>query len=235
GSADELQEMLQAAGVQVWRDTVDLLPGEDWRIAIRRAISDDSLVFLACFSQNSAARDKSFQNEELVLAVEQLRLHQPDKPWLFPVRFDDCQIPDRDLGAGRTLASIQRADLFGDRRDQEAARLVAAVRRILDGRSAATPDDGRGRAAPSVSREFTASASPTSYATRRRSSYSWLGKVRKDSKPNIIVADEPQQISSATRYALLMSVAICVVSAGWLAYDRQTRTESIAAGILSLT
>jgi hypothetical protein len=26
------------------------------------------------------------------------------------------------VAAGRTLASIQRADLFGDRRDQEAAR-----------------------------------------------------------------------------------------------------------------
>src|ERR1022692_3489965 len=87
GRADELQEMLQAAGVRVWRDTVDLLPGEDWRMVIGRAISDDSLVFLACFSHNSASRDKSFQNEELVLAVEQLRLRPPDEPWLIPVRF----------------------------------------------------------------------------------------------------------------------------------------------------
>jgi hypothetical protein len=48
------------------------------------------------------------------------------------VRFDDCDMPHLELGAGRTLGSIQRADLFGDRRDIENERLVAAVLRLLD-------------------------------------------------------------------------------------------------------
>src|SRR5205823_4175530 len=56
---------------------------------------------------------------------------RPDDPWLIPVRFDDCDIPDLDLGAGRTLASIQRVDLFGDRRDVGIARLVTQVLRLL--------------------------------------------------------------------------------------------------------
>jgi hypothetical protein len=81
---------------------------------------------------------KSYQNEELTLAIEQMRLRPPDHPWLIPVRFDDCDIPDRDIGGGRTLDSIQRADLFGDRAEDGAARLVAAVLRILGGR----PDPG---------------------------------------------------------------------------------------------
>lgn len=127
----ELRALLQAAGVRVWRDTVELLPGQDWRMVIRHAISSGSLVFLACFSQNSTSREKSFQNEELMLAVEQMRLRRPGEPWLIPVRFDDCPIPDHDIGAGRTLASIQRADLFGERHDQEASRLIASVQRIL--------------------------------------------------------------------------------------------------------
>ena len=78
---------------------------------IRRAITDDALVFIACFSQRSLSRSKTFQNEELTLAIDQLRLRRPEEPWLIPVRFDECEIPDRDLGGGRTLASIQRADL----------------------------------------------------------------------------------------------------------------------------
>jgi hypothetical protein len=45
------------------------------------------------------------QNEELILAIEQLRQRPPEEPWLIPVRFDACQIPDRDIGAGRTLNS----------------------------------------------------------------------------------------------------------------------------------
>lgn len=79
-------------------------------------------------SGDSIARAKSYQNEELALAIEQLRMRVPEQPWLIPVRFDDCQIPDRDIGGGRTLNSIQRVDLFGTDFDNRAARLVAQIR-----------------------------------------------------------------------------------------------------------
>jgi TIR domain-containing protein len=128
---DRLQQTLEAAGVSVWRDKADLWPGEDWRTKIRRTITDNALVFLACFSSQSGARKKSYQNEELLLAIEQLRLRRPDDPWLIPVRFDDCDIPDLDIGGGRTLASIQWVDLFDDRRDAGIARLVRTILRIL--------------------------------------------------------------------------------------------------------
>lgn len=98
---------------------------------ISRAITDNALVFLACFSSHSAARTTSYQNEELTLAIEQFRLRPPDAKWLIPVRFDDCQVPWFSLGAGRTLDSIQRADLFGDRREAEMKRLVTTVRNLL--------------------------------------------------------------------------------------------------------
>lgn len=135
---DRLQAILEAAGVRVWRDTADLWPGEDWRGRIRQAITKNTLAFIACFSGHSQARTVSGQNEELNLAVEQMRLRRPDQPWLIPVRFDDVEIPDIDIGGGRTLNSIQRADLTGDAWDQGAARLVAAVLRTLDRHSAPT-------------------------------------------------------------------------------------------------
>lgn len=112
--ADHLQAALEAAGIPVWRDTTDLWPGEDWRVKIRRAITDDALIFIACFSKNSLARARSYQNEELILAIEELRLRRPDVPWIIPVRFDDCDIPDLDIGRNRTLNALQRADLFGE-------------------------------------------------------------------------------------------------------------------------
>ena len=102
---DWLQRRLEGAGVRVWRDTADLWPGEDWRARVRQAIRDDALVFIACFSEQSVARSRSYQNEELVLAIEQLRLRAPGEPWLLPVRFDDCRIPDLDIGGGRALAN----------------------------------------------------------------------------------------------------------------------------------
>lgn len=140
--ADWLQWTLESAGIRVWRDTADLWPGEDWRAKIRQAITADALIFIACFSRNSLARNVSYQNEELVLAIEQLRLRRPDQPWLIPVRFDDCAIPDLDIGAGRSLGSIQRADLYGDRREEQAARLVKIVARKLHPHLADTAEPG---------------------------------------------------------------------------------------------
>jgi hypothetical protein len=128
---DQLQRTLEARGARVWRDKSDLWPGEDWRAKIRSAITDNALVFIVCFSRASLARSKSYQNEELNLAIEEMRRRRPDQPWLIPVRFDDIEIPDWDVGGGRTLTFIQRADLFGEHFDDGAARLVAAVTRIL--------------------------------------------------------------------------------------------------------
>src|SRR5205807_1790742 len=84
---------------------------------IKGAIEDGALAFVACFSSNSIAKEKSYQNEELTLAAEQLRLRPQDAVWLIPVRFDDCKVPYRDLGGGRTLDSINRVDLTDEKWD----------------------------------------------------------------------------------------------------------------------
>jgi hypothetical protein len=128
---DRLQAILQAAGITVWRDTADLWPGADWKVEIRNAIRTGSLAFIACFSENSERREKSFQYEELILAAEEMRLRRPGVTWLIPIRFADCEMPIIDLGTGRTLDSLQRVDLFGDSWERGAARLVATVLKIL--------------------------------------------------------------------------------------------------------
>ena len=128
---DALQQILTRAGIRVWRDTADLWPGQDWKTEIRRAIGEDALVFIACFSREGLARARSYQNTELLLAIEELQRRRPDPPWLIPVRFDDCKIPDLDIGGGRMLPSLQSADLFGDRYDQNSQRLIQVIQRIL--------------------------------------------------------------------------------------------------------
>jgi hypothetical protein len=129
---DRLQRFLEGAGIRVWRDTKDLWPGEDWRLKIREAITNDAMVFIACFSQNSAARTSSFQNEELVLAVDEFRKRSPDQTWLIPVRFSDCILPQFDLGAARTLDSLQRVDLWGHGWDEGTGRLLTSVLRAFE-------------------------------------------------------------------------------------------------------
>ena len=98
---DSLCQILNVAGIPVWRDTTSLWPGEDWRTKIRCTIRSQALVFLACFSQQGISRVRSYQNERVNLAIDELRKHPPGQPWLIPIRFDKCQIPEREVGGGR--------------------------------------------------------------------------------------------------------------------------------------
>jgi hypothetical protein len=119
-AVDRLQKALEAKGIRVWRDTADLWPGEDWRQKIKTAILNDTLIFIACFSRQSNAREVSYQNEELALGIDQLRLRRPGKPWLIPVRFNNCEVPDLLIGGGAPC-----------RRSSALTCLVAACMRTL--------------------------------------------------------------------------------------------------------
>lgn len=129
---DLLEAALTGVGLLVWRDKEKLWPGDDWELKIREAIQSGSLAFIACFSENYAKRDKSYQNEELILAAEEYRKMPPGgTPWLFTVRFSECDIPSFNLGAGRSLGStIQRTDLFADDDHVQLLRLVQRVTEV---------------------------------------------------------------------------------------------------------
>jgi nucleoside phosphorylase len=128
---DQVQDALKAAGVRVWRDIDDLLGGQDLLHTIRQAITSNAFVFIAFFSTTSVARTKSYQNAELTLAIEEMRMRRFDLPWLIPVRLDDCEVPDRDIGGGRTLRSLLWIDLFGPGAARQTDRLVRSVLQIL--------------------------------------------------------------------------------------------------------
>lgn len=137
--ADRLQRVLEAAGIRVWRDTEDLWPGDEWKPKIREAITSNSLVFIACFSDTSVSKPKSYQREELLLAVDEFRQRKPGEPWLIPVRFSECALPFIDVGAGRSLDSLQRVDLFGSHAEEGVARLVATVMHMMQHQGTGDP------------------------------------------------------------------------------------------------
>jgi hypothetical protein len=135
---DRLCRILERSRIPYWRDRKDLAPGDQWKAKIRDAIRSDSLIFLACFSENSRSRDKSYMNEELSLAVDEFRLRPPGATWLVPVRFDDGEVPPWELGAGRMLSDLNFSDLFGDDYAAEAVALVTAVKDVM-GDSTSSP------------------------------------------------------------------------------------------------
>lgn len=129
--ANQLQRTLERAGIEVWRDTERIWPGQDRKLETLAAISTGCRAFIACFSETSCNKASSYQNEELRLAVEQQRLRQPGALWLIPVRFNQCRLPQFDLGGGRMLDSLRCADLFGPQCEAETSRLVLAVEQSI--------------------------------------------------------------------------------------------------------
>jgi hypothetical protein len=66
-----------------------------------------------------------------MLAIDELRRRRFDQAWLIPVKLDDCEVPDIDIGGGRTLRSLVPIDLFGPRLPDQTQRLIKAVLMIL--------------------------------------------------------------------------------------------------------
>ncbi|RWM13555.1 MAG: toll/interleukin-1 receptor domain-containing protein [Mesorhizobium sp.] len=103
-------EILRKNNVKYWQDIDDIDPGKRWKGTIRQAI-EKGAFYVACFSTAWQAREVTYANEELTIAIDQLRLRPTDRAWFIPIKLDQCEIPDRDIGGGETLRSIQAIDL----------------------------------------------------------------------------------------------------------------------------
>ena len=106
-----LFEDLQSYGIDIWLDRNSITPGVRWKRAIRDAIQNGAF-FIACFSSEYNNKTKSYMNEEIITAIEELRKRSIDNIWFIPVLLDNCDVADYDIGAGETLKSIQHIELF---------------------------------------------------------------------------------------------------------------------------
>jgi hypothetical protein len=110
---ERLASDLGARGIETWIDRHQIRPGERWERAIEDAIRAGAF-FVACFSQAYAAKGSSYMNEELHLAVREVRRKPLDRSWFLPLRLDDCSIPDWPIGPDFSIRSFQWLDMFPD-------------------------------------------------------------------------------------------------------------------------
>ena len=118
-----LFEDLTSYGAKLWLDRNDLAPGIRWKVAIREAVREGAF-FVACFSHTSVEKGRTYMNEELMLAIEEIRQRPAHMSWFVPVKLDDYSVPDLDVGGGVTLRDFQFVDL--------ASEWDRGVRRIID-------------------------------------------------------------------------------------------------------
>src|SRR4051794_37873026 len=108
---DRLASELKSRGVIVWLDRNDIEPGARWRDAIKNAIRDGKF-FIACFSREYNERHRSYMNEELTLAIDELRERPSSRTWFIPVLVNETSIPSRRISSAEDLSDIQALRLY---------------------------------------------------------------------------------------------------------------------------
>jgi hypothetical protein len=101
-----LVDGLERAGVRTWMDRLRLLPGQNWKRCIERAI-ETSDFFIACFSDSAVTKRGQFPYE-LRYAMRCAERMPLDDSFIIPVRLEECPVP-------RTISwHVQYVDLFSD-------------------------------------------------------------------------------------------------------------------------
>ncbi|MBB5867974.1 hypothetical protein F4553_001353 [Allocatelliglobosispora scoriae] len=114
---------LAEAGVEVWRDRSNLRAGELWRRGIARAIRDCS-HFVVCFSSSYGVKHETYMDDEIRLALSELRLMNRGRGWFVPVLLDDCRIPAIRVSSEETIADLHFFDFHADP--------ATAMRRLIE-------------------------------------------------------------------------------------------------------
>ena len=110
----KIKQILEKNGIKTWTHKDDIKVGSYSRERIQEAI-EKSTYFLACFSKEYRERDRTYMNEELTIAIDELRKRHTDKnPWFIQIKLNQCEIPKRDIGNGKTLMDIQYLELLPD-------------------------------------------------------------------------------------------------------------------------
>src|SRR5205807_1700672 len=71
--------------IDPWLDAEDLIPGQDWQQAIKKAVRDSDL-FIVCLSRNSVNR-VGFVQKEIKYAFGSI--------FIVPLKLEECEVPER--------------------------------------------------------------------------------------------------------------------------------------------
>ena len=119
----QLYRKLVDLGITPWFDEENLLPGDDWELAIKKEVRTSDVV-LVCLSQVSVTT-RGFAQKEIRLALDVADEQPEGTIFVIPVRLEECEVPDRlkrwhwvnlfeEKGLAKLMASLKlRASELG--------------------------------------------------------------------------------------------------------------------------
>lgn len=121
----EIARAFELNGVSTWVDKDKLIPGQDFHEEIRKAIQSGSF-YIDVYSKNRQERERTYANRELIIAIDELQQRGNKAGWYIAITLEECEVPDRDIGANARLSNFQRAHLHTDW-EGELHKLLRAV------------------------------------------------------------------------------------------------------------
>ncbi len=116
----EVYNALKRQGwIDPWLDKAKILPGQDWRFVIERAVEEADVVII-CLSRQLVNKE-GFIQREIRYAYEVAREKPEETIFLIPLRLDECELP-------RGLRALQRVDYFGPGKENAFSNLLDALR-----------------------------------------------------------------------------------------------------------
>ncbi|HLO15318.1 MAG TPA: toll/interleukin-1 receptor domain-containing protein [Anaerolineales bacterium] len=116
----ELYGALRLEGwVDPWLDKVKILPGQNWRTVIEKAVEESDVV-IVCLSTQSVSKEGFVQRE--VKYAYDIALEKPEETiFLIPLRLDDCSVP-------RGLRSFHWVNYFDVEKSDAYSSLLDALK-----------------------------------------------------------------------------------------------------------
>jgi hypothetical protein len=100
---DFYRQLTSEGWMEVWLDEMKLLPGQDWRIEIEKAVEQADVV-IVCLSKKSVEKEGYVQKE--LRFVINIADEKPEGTiFVVPLRLDDCVVP-------RRMNDLQYVDYF---------------------------------------------------------------------------------------------------------------------------
>jgi formylglycine-generating enzyme required for sulfatase activity len=111
-----LYHRLRAAGIDPWLDEEKLLPGQEWRLEIPKAVRSSDAVII-CLSRRAVTK-AGYVHKEIKYALDVADEQPEGAIFLIPLRLEECEVPER-------LRRWQWVDLF---QGEGYERLLRALR-----------------------------------------------------------------------------------------------------------
>jgi len=108
---------LREDGVNPWLDEREILPGQDWKLEITKAIQETDIV-IVCLSSRSTTKS-GFVQREITFALDRADENPERTIFVIPVRLEECKVPER-------LHHLHWVDYF---KEKEYENILSALRK----------------------------------------------------------------------------------------------------------